>query len=73
MLALMSGLELTQEECVAICWHMGCHEIIQKDSKGRDTEEYLNYKLGTDPDRYPLTRILQQSDGIATDKAIAAQ
>ena len=73
MLALMSGLELTKEECVAIRWHMGCHEIIQKDSKGRDTEEYLNYMLGTDPEKYPLTRILQQADGIATDKAIAAQ
>ena len=73
MLAMMSGLELTAEECVAIRWHMGCHEIIKKDSKGRDTEEYLNYKLGTDPERYPLTRILQQADVIATDKAIAGK
>lgn len=73
MLALMSGLELTEEECIAIRWHMGCHEIIQKDSKGRDTEEYLNYKLGTDTSRYPLTCILQQADGIATDKAITGR
>lgn len=70
MLALMSGLEMTEEECVAIRWHMGCHEIIKIDSKGRDTEEYLNYKLGTDPGRFPLTGILQQADGIATDKAL---
>jgi len=70
MLALLCGLELTQEECIAIRWHMGCREIIQLDKQGRKTEEYLNYTLGVDEKHYPLTRILQQADGIATDKAL---
>ncbi len=69
LLALMSGLEMTEDECIAIRWHMGCHEIIQKDKKGRDTEEYLNYKLGTDENYHPLTKILQLADQIATQKA----
>lgn len=73
LLALMSGLEMTEEECIAIRWHMGCHEIIQKDNIGRSTEEYLNYRLGTDEKYHPLTQILQQADSIATKKATNSQ
>lgn len=70
MMALMSGFVMKEEECIAIRWHMGCHEIIEYDKKGRHTEEYLNYDLGTNPKYHPLTEIIQKADGIATQKAL---
>lgn len=70
MMVLLSGMKLTEEECIAIRWHMGCHEIIEKDKHGRETEEYKNYRLGTTPEYHPLTGIIQKADGIATRIAL---
>lgn len=66
MMVLLSGMKLSEEECVAIRWHMGCHEIIEKDKLGRETEVFKNYKLGTTPEYHPLTNIIQKADCAAT-------
>ncbi len=57
---LRCGLELTDEEIMAIRWHMGPYELPERES----SQERLEYNIAMK--RTPICRLIQQADKEAT-------
>mgnify|MGYP004444525611 CR=1 FL=1 len=60
IMALWSGFEITEEELIAIRWHMTAWDLAFQSPEQKNS-------INTARDKYPLVALVQLADGIATN------